>query len=280
MPHPDFYKGDQKKFLTFIRLANKLSRLEDLDSLCKYKPTPLEIYVWADPDPLEFRLTQRYNDALYEYLRRQRRYVKNLSWAERFLLSHGIVPDRILLTSHLHKSARDLIEGQFGVEFVKLMRSELGRGDKPRPIRIIEGLRVGEIIRITDLKKSKKHQRLAIVDVGEVKPRQIVCAGENVLQPGHKVLVALPGAKYMRVDVNGSKEKGVIRVRKYKNLGGIISEGVLCSAAEGSPIFRDGRNPTRDQVCILPNDTPYKPGTILDRKVLSSNNFFIEYAGE
>jgi tRNA-binding EMAP/Myf-like protein len=110
----------------------------------------------------------------------------------------------------------------------------------------VKGVVVGKIIKV------RPHPRgariwLADVDIGTDWQLQIVWGGLPILEVGHLVPVAPPGARL---------PGGKMRRRRYR---GEVSEGMLCSLAEL------GWDPTvTDRVAVLENSIGLRPGEPLD----------------
>ena len=79
---------------------------------------------------------------------------------------------------------------------------------------------VGQVLAIEELTGFKKPIRYCQVEVGEDKPRNIICGARNFTE-GDKVVVALPGCR-----LPGGFEIGA------RKTYGKISEGMICSVAE------------------------------------------------
>lgn len=240
-----------------------------------YVPVPEVIAARPDPDPFEY--VKRYG-ALMEssveaYLDSKGKEVSDLSWTERLILSEGHVPysliGRALLASFVFHATTD-VRAQLKQEHRKLLLKKEG-------MRIVSGLRVGEIIEIEDIPGSHSGQRLAKVLVGtkldengkEIEDvRQVVCGGSNVLKQGHRVVVALPGARIL--------SGGKLRERNWKipaEDGSIVryrSEAMLCSEYEAFSL-QDEREKKKDQVLILPSHPQLQPGVPLDRVIIKAS---------
>jgi tRNA-binding EMAP/Myf-like protein len=89
--------------------------------------------------------------------------------------------------------------------------------------------------------------RIALVDLGDGRLRQIVYGGVRILRPGDLVPVAPPGSRLP----NGVK----MRRRRYR---GVASDGMLCSFQEMSGTSMTGP----DEVHVLPSTL--EPGLFLD----------------
>ncbi|MBM3918285.1 MAG: phenylalanine--tRNA ligase subunit beta [Sphingomonadales bacterium] len=93
-------------------------------------------------------------------------------------------------------------------------------GHRPEPV---PGLVLGKVVKVTPHPKADR-LRIALVDVGEVEPRQIVCGAPN-LALHQLVVVALPG---MTLHRDGDNPLLV----QSATLRGVESHGMLCSVHE------------------------------------------------
>ncbi len=113
-----------------------------------------------------------------------------------------------------------------------------------------EKMVVGEVIELKPHPDADKLQ-IAITDIGEKAPAQIVCGGANLKQ-GMKVAVAKIGAI---VSWHGTE---VIEMKKVK-IRGVESSGMICA---GNEIGIDDPNAGKKDILDL-GDTDAKPGTPL-----------------
>ncbi|ORV96679.1 phenylalanine--tRNA ligase subunit beta [Mycobacterium kyorinense] len=102
-------------------------------------------------------------------------------------------------------------------------------------------LTVGRVAEIEELTEFKKPIRACLVDVGEDKPRQIICGATNFVV-GDLVVVALPGAVL----------PGDFTITARKTYGR-TSDGMICSTAEL------GLGADHSGILVLPPDTA-QPG--------------------
>ncbi|MBM3410533.1 MAG: phenylalanine--tRNA ligase subunit beta, partial [Bacteroidetes bacterium] len=93
-------------------------------------------------------------------------------------------------------------------------------GHRPEPA---QGLVLGKVVEVMPHPKADR-LRIALVDVGEQAPRQIVCGAPN-LALDQKVVVALPGTTLHRAG-------GDPILIQPASLRGVDSFGMLCSAQE------------------------------------------------
>lgn len=245
----------------------------------QYEPPDEVLEVCPDPDPFQFKNSHTYTDAVLEYMGRVGKTVHDLSWGERYMLSRGYLPDDFPTGRlALGRFIRNVVNGQYPTTEPQDKPAE-----KTNEMRVIEGACVGKIIDLDNIPGSDNSQKLAYVDVGPLKGedgkpfldidgnelrdiRQIVCGGTDVLKPGHKVLVALPGA-----GLEGGKK---VRVRNWNipNKDGEViryeSDGVLLSKEEAELCFYDLRVHSKDHVLILPDIPEFRPGMSADRKIL------------
>ena len=86
--------------------------------------------------------------------------------------------------------------------------------------------------------------RICIVDLGEDKPRQIVCGGSNLYE-GEMVVVSKPGAE---VIWHGEGEPVVVKETKLR---GESSYGMICGAVE---VYLEDLFPIDDETIIIDLD--------------------------
>ena len=121
--------------------------------------------------------------------------------------------------------------------------------------------------RIVELKKHPDADRLnlTMVDIGESKPVQIVCGGQN-LQVDMLVPIGLPGAK---VDVHGSGD--IFELAKVK-IRGAESHGMICA---GEEIWMEPDNEPNRKKDVKITDLSHlneKPGTPLAKALGKSGS--------
>lgn len=129
-----------------------------------------------------------------------------------------------------------------------------GIEDQGNPKNYLEGVVVGKVISLEKHPNADK-LKIAMVDIGEAEPLQIVCGAPNIAEE-QKVPVATVGSHLPTPD------GGTFKITQAK-LRGVASFGMICSEAEL------GVNNNHDGIWVL--EPAYKVGTPLGELFQKSN---------